>query len=228
VVVLATAVYPSEEDYHMRSKKRHRFAASATPWDMIDDADLTPAQALVAASHRNAYEFRHGSFEGDIAFFNGFIREVCPLCGGEDPTKFGSDRSGIQRYRCKRCNKTFTPMTNTIFEDHKLSLSDWSDFLVQLFSFESINVMTREDRRSSTTIPYWLGKVFAVLEGIQDGVVLSGRVEIDETFYPVPGAEEVSRDGKKLRGLSRNKICIAVVVGKLFLPPWKILLLCTE
>jgi hypothetical protein len=71
-------------------------------------------------------------------------------------------------------------------------------------------VITREDRRSETTIPYWIAKVFAVLEGIQDGVVLTGRVQIDETFYPVPIAEEVSVDGKRLRGLSRNKICIAV------------------
>lgn len=70
--------------------------------------------------------------------------------------------------------------------------------------------MTREDRRSGSTIPYWLGKVFTVLEGIQDGMVLSGKVQIDEEYYPIPGKEVVLVDGKLLRGLSRNKICIAI------------------
>jgi hypothetical protein len=71
--------------------------------------------------------------------------------------------------------------------------------------------MTREARRSETTIPYWIGKVFVVLSGIQDGVVLKGRVQIDETYYPIPSKEALTHDdGKLLRGLSRNKICIAV------------------
>jgi hypothetical protein len=116
----------------------------------------------------------------------------------------------MQRYLCGSCKKGFSPVTGTIFDDRKLPLSAWVDFLLQLFSFESINVMTREDRRSDTTIPYWIGKVFAVLDGIQDGVVLSGTVQIDETYYPIPGKEAVTVDGKLLRGLSKNKICIAI------------------
>ena len=194
----------------MKSRKRHRLAASATPWDRINGVDLTPAQALVAASHRSVYEFKHESFEGDVEFFNGFSRKMCPFCESEHLARFGSDRSGIQRYRCVECTKTFTPMTNTIFEDRKLPLSAWVDFLIQLFSFESTNAMTRENRRSDTTIPYWIGKVFAVLDGIQDGLVLKGRVQIDETFYSVAAKDAMTVDGKLLRGLSRNKICIAV------------------
>jgi transposase-like protein len=194
----------------MHSKRTHKLAASATPWDHLDDSELTSAQALVAAGHRSAYRFRHESFDGDADFFNSFERKTCPYCNSMELIKFGFDTSGIRRYRCKVCTKTFTPVTGTIFEEHKLPLPAWSDFLVQLFSFESINVITREDRRSETTIPYWIAKVFAVLEGIQDKMVLTGRVQIDETFYPVPIAEEVSVDGKRLRGLSRNKICIAV------------------
>jgi hypothetical protein len=116
----------------------------------------------------------------------------------------------MQRYCCRDCKKAFSPATGTIFEDRKLPLSAWADFLMQLFSYESINVMTREDRRSDTTIPYWIGKVFTILGGIQEGVMLSGRVQIDETYYPVPAKEAVAVDGKLLRGLSRNKICIAI------------------
>jgi transposase-like protein len=164
----------------MRKKKRRGLAASATPWDMLEDDALTPAQALVAASHRSMYRFRHESFDGDADFFNAFPRESCPICGKIGVGKAGFDATGIQRYRCAGCGKRFTSVTGTIFEDRKLPLPAWVDFLLQLFSFVSINAMTREDRRSDTTIPYWIGKVFAILDGIQDGMVLNGRVEIDE------------------------------------------------
>jgi len=194
----------------MSGKKRKGLAASATPWDGYDENQLTPTQLLVKNSHKSAYAFRHESFDYDIDFFNSFDRTSCPLCESEDIKKFGHEKSGMQRYRCNACQKTFTPVTGTVFDARKLPVSAWTDFLIQAFSFESIAVITREDRRSDTTIPYWLGKTFAVLEGVQDGIMLSGDVQIDETYYPVPGAEIVSVDGKRLRGLSRNKICIGV------------------
>jgi hypothetical protein len=190
-------------------RKRHRLAASATPWDGLAEDILTPAQLLITKSHRSMYEFRHESFKGDVDFFNGFPRDTCPLCSGGGISKHGFD-AGMQRYRCAGCKKRFTSATGTIFEDRKLPLSAWVDFLLQVFSFESMAAMTREDRRSETTTPYWMAKLFAVLEGVQDGCMLSGRVEIDETYHPIPGAEAVRIDGKLLRGLSRNKMCIGV------------------
>jgi hypothetical protein len=194
----------------MGRKKPCRLAPSATPWDNIDESQLTPTQALVKESHKSAYRFRHESFDKDIEFFNSFERERCPLCGSEDMRMFGHEKSGMQRYRCNACKKTFTPVTGTIFDARKLPVSAWVDYLMQAFSFESIAVMTREDRRSDTTIPYWVGKIFAVLDGIQDGVVLAGEVQIDETYYPVPTAEMVTKGGRRLRGLSRNQLCIGV------------------
>ena len=194
----------------MSGKKRRKTAPSSTPWDKLGEEDLTPAQALVRATHKSVYTFRHESYAGDIDFFNQFTRDCCPWCGSDLISKRGHEKSGLQRYQCGNCKKSFSPVTGTIFEDRKLPLPAWVDFFLQLFSFESINAMTREDRRSDTTIPYWLGKVFSVLEGIQDGMVLSGRVQIDETYYPVPGKEAVVVDGKLLRGLSKNKICIAI------------------
>ena len=194
----------------MSGKKRRKTAPSATPWDDLGIENLTPAQALVHATHKSAYAFRHESFVGDIDFFNQFAKECCPRCGDSRISVHGYQASGMKRYLCGGCKKTFSPTTGTVFDNRKLPLPAWVDFLIQLFSFESINVMTREDRRSDTTIPYWIGKVFAVLGGIQDGMVLSGRVQIDEAFYPIPGKEAVMVDGKLLRGLSRNKICIAI------------------
>ena len=71
--------------------------------------------------------------------------------------------------------------------------------------------MTREGERSDNTIPYWLVKVFAVLDGIQYDTVPKGRIQIDETYYSVPAREAVThQDGRLLPSHSRNRICIAV------------------
>jgi hypothetical protein len=73
--------------------------------------------------------------------------------------------------------------------------------------------MTKEDKRSGTTLPYWMAKLFAVLDGVQDDVMLSGKVWVDETYWPVAAGDAVrTASGKLPRGLSRNQICIGVGV----------------
>lgn len=195
------------------NKKRRR-AASATPWDHIPERDLTPAEAIVAASHKGIYEFRHARFAGDADFFNGHPRDRCPFCEGRTK-KNGYAKTGIQKYRRLECGKVSTPTTGTIFDNAKLPVTAWADFILQALSFESISSMTREDRRADTTAPYWMAKLFAVLDGIQDDVVLAGRVFIDEKYCPVAAEDAVHKeDGKLLRGLSRNQIRIAVGVDE--------------
>lgn len=196
----------------MSGHKRRRSAPSATPWDGMADEELSPAQAAVAASQRSIYAFRHERFAGDADFFNGYPRAKCPFCGGP-VVRAGLTRAGIQRYLCRACGKRSTPATGTIFEGGKLPVAAWADFVLQVLSFESVSAMTREDRRSGTTVPYWMAKLFAVLSGVQDGVVLSGRVWVDETYWPVAAADAVRKpDGSLPRGLSRNQMCIAVGV----------------
>ncbi len=194
-------------------RKRWR-APSATPWDGVLEEELTPAQALVAASHRSIYGFRHTRFAGDADFFNGYPRDTCPFCEGRIKRN-GYTKTGIQKYRCLECGSISTPVTGTIFDNAKLPVPAWSDFILQALSSESMAAMTREDRRADTTSPYWMAKLFAVLEGIQDDVMLSKKVWIDEKYWPVAEKDAVRRaDGKLPRGLSRNQICIAVGVDQ--------------
>ena len=196
----------------MSGSTHKRPAPSATPWDGVPAGRLTPAQLLVSESHRSIYRFRHSPFSGDATFFNGYPRESCPSCGG-NLTKAGFTASGIQRYRCRACSAVSTAVTGTIFDNRKLPLSAWADFVLQALSYESISAMTREDRRADTTTPYWMAKLFSVLAGIQDDCVLSGTVWIDETYWPVAAKDAVRRaDGELPRGLSRNQICIGVGV----------------
>lgn len=192
------------------SAKWHAPDVSSTPWDELDESSLTPAQRLVMEEHRDAYERLHAPSDRDAAFFNGYVRDACPRCGSRDLVRRGRGRNGLVRWLCNGCLRYFTPVTGTIFEDHKLPVSSWVEFLLELFSYESLEGITRQNRRSPTTVPYWLAKTFAILEGIQDDVVLRGRVQADETYYPIPLAEaEKGKNGLR-PGLSRNKICIAV------------------
>ena len=146
VVVLAPAVLASRrETTTMGKHEKRRLAASATPWDGIDDDKLEPAQRAVAESHRSIYAFGQERFEGDADFFNGYERDACPRCGSREISKRGLDSRGVQRYFCAGCRHGFAPQTGTIFEDRKLPIPAWTDYLLQLFSYDSFSSMTRED-----------------------------------------------------------------------------------
>lgn len=193
------------------AERRHAPSASVTPWDGCDESSLAPAQRLVMGAHREAYERLHPGVGGDAGFFNGYERDACPLCRSPDIARWGHDRNGVRGWRCKTCGSSFTPATGTIFEGHRLPVAAWSEFLLELFSYESISGMTRQNRRSPTTLPYQLAKVFAVLDGIQDGVVLAGRVQADEMMYPVPAADrDLSLAGRGAGCYSRDNACIAI------------------
>lgn len=210
MVVLGPDIHRRGRDYHTMYARWHAPSASATPWDDLDEASLGPAQRLVMVGHREAYERLHSPGPHDAEFFNGYAREECPHCKSGRIISRGSDDRGLRRWSCNACGRTCTPVTGTIFEDHRLSVEGWVEFLLELVSYDSIAGMTRQNRRSPTTLPYHVAKVFAVLEGIQDGVVLSGRVQGDETYYPIPAsAHEGGSRGRK-PGLSRNRICVAI------------------
>ena len=191
----------------------HVPSASATPWDGADEESLPPAQRLVMGWQREQYERLHElGGELDAEFLNSYERAFCPRCGSERIVMFGHDRRGVRRWRCVACGRTFTPATGTVFEERKLPVVAWAEFLLGIMSYESLAGIARRDRRSPTTPPYQLAKLFMVLDGIQDGVVLSGRVQIDEMMYAVPAADAVlDASGRRQPGAySRNNTCVAI------------------
>lgn len=69
---------------------------------------------------------------------------------------------------------------------------------------------SKNNKNSITTSHYWLHKLFLVLKNYQNDIILSGEVQIDETFYKVIKHEIVTKDDKELRGLSINQYCIGI------------------
>ena len=54
-----------------------------------------------------------------------------------------------------------------------------------------------------------MDKLFLILEGWQESIMLEGDIYLDETYYPLMEKDTEKRpDGKGMRGLSRNKMCI--------------------
>ena len=177
-------------------------------WDENDHK--TPSQQLISSTIHEWYDAKHRvSSDEEISLINSVEMNVCPQCGSERIIRYGHYRNGINRYLCKNCNSSFNPLTNTIFDDRKIPISEWIEYLIHLFEFHSINSSSRDNRNASSTGKYWLIKVFSVLEGIQDNVVLFGDIYLDEMFFPVVKHKEILKEGKKLRGISRNKIAVA-------------------
>ncbi|MDR1057651.1 MAG: hypothetical protein LBL17_03745 [Coxiellaceae bacterium] len=163
-----------------------------------------------------SYANRHikVSDSGESEMINSYMPARCPFCSSTKFNKRGLTSSGIQRYLCE-CKKAFVPTTGTIFDEHKLSISEWIEYCLNLFRHVSINADSWSNKNAFTTSRYWLQKLFLTLEGVQDNIVLSGAIWLDETYYRVRSENVVhNEDGSKLRGISKNQIRIGVATDK--------------
>ena len=195
----------------IRSQSRRK-----TPWDDLSDAEITPMQAYLRDIYHGNYDIHHKSLKEmqDLKLFDSYLPETCPYCSSDVFVKNGHYTNGLQRYVCRECRQSFCITTGTIFEDHKISIGEWLQYLLNLFDFVSLTSDSKNNRNAYTTSRYWLQKVFLVLEDSQSSTVLKGDVYLDETFYSVRKADAVRKNGKLLRGISRNKMCIGTAADK--------------
>jgi hypothetical protein len=185
-----------------------------TPWD--GEINLTPTQTFLKDNYSERYNANHGQVgeSGETELVNSYIPVRCPFCGSEEFKKNGYTNSGVQRYKCN-CNKTFLPTTGTIFDEHKLSISEWMEYCLNLFRHVSITADSWNNKNAFTTSRYWLQKLFLTLEDVQNNIVLGDTVWLDETYYRVRSEDvEHNDDGSKPRGISKNQIRIGVATDK--------------
>ena len=82
---------------------------------------------------------------------------------------------------------------------------------MNLFRHVSVTTGSWNNKNAFTTSKYWLQKLFMTLDGVQSGIILSGTVWLDETYYSVRAGDIIKKEnGDELRGLSRNQIRIGV------------------
>lgn len=149
----------------------------------------------------------------EIAFVNSLVPETCPHCGSPRFRKDGfNKRTGIRVYECMNpdCGRKFNPLTGTVFDSKKIPISETIEFLYHLFQFHSSTSSAESNMNADSTGLYRVAKLFLAVDGIQEGIVFGGKVWIDEKYVPVwKSKRKAHPDGKAIRGLSRNQLCIA-------------------
>lgn len=137
----------------------------------------------------------------------------CPHCSSNTIVKYGI-RSGLQRYRCKSCSKTFNSLTNTPLA-HLRKKEFWLSNLDCMRKSLTIRTTAETIPANKRTIFLWRHRFTEWM--FQDTPEkLEGIIEADETYYrhSMKGSRHLSRKAHKRggddapRGLSKEKVCV--------------------
>ena len=82
----------------------------------------------------------------------------CPHCKSKAFIKYGR-YNGIQRYKCKKCKRTFSLTTNSVWYYSKKKVDDWTNFIEMMLEKKSLRLTSRKLNISLTTGFYWRHKL---------------------------------------------------------------------
>lgn len=137
----------------------------------------------------------------------------CPSCGFPDCSRDGKTPAGRQRWRCPVCGEAFSALSGTVLEYGKKSLPTWERFVTCMCYNAPIDLIADVCGVTHKTAFEWRHRVLVTVDGYQDRLVLGGRIWIDE-LYLTDSDIVRSADFVQKRGLSKNKICIAVAIDE--------------
>jgi transposase-like protein len=126
----------------------------------------------------------------------------CPHCANRDVVRWGA-ASGLPRYRCKACRRTFNALTKTPLA--KLRLKDkWAAQTEALIEGVSTAKAARRCGVHYTTAFRWRHRFLASLAGDKPKT-LAGIVEGDETFIlnPSRASERACRESPASEAVNR-------------------------
>lgn len=183
-----------------------------TPWTSRRN-DATPLEAFIDDTAERNYTAKHPLVREskEDRLLNSYKPSCCPHCSSEIIVKSGRSSTGVNRYKCNKCGRRFNILTGTIFQDHKIPISEWVAFCMNLISYQSFTSISHINLNSYTTTRYWISKIFLLLRNWQNDIILEDKVYIDETYYTVRKSDiERKPDGTNYRGLSKNQMCIGI------------------
>ncbi len=110
---------------------------------------------------------------------------VCRRCNSKSVVKYGKDRNGVQRYKCRSCNTVFRDTSYSVVSKSRHDISVWKKYIHLLLNTASLVECARECSISVQTAFTWRHKILHALKADQDNRVLGGIVEIDDMFVGI-------------------------------------------
>ena len=179
--------------------------------DMVSSLNAVDFDALCSAVEERRCRdlIGAGTFDEAIELWN--PHPACPTCAFPDCARDGRTPAGHQRWRCPACGTAFSALSATVLEYGKKELPTWERFITCMCYNAPIDLAAEVCGISHRTAYEWRHRVFATVDGYQDRLVLNGRIWIDELYL---SASDIVRSAEftQKRGLSKNKICIAVAI----------------
>lgn len=173
------------------------------------DADEFRSLASAVAERKCRDEHGFGTFAEAAALYR--PAPSCPRCGFPSPGKDGMSASGLQRYECGACGLRFNSLTGTVLEHSKKDMPTWVDFINLMRFGMPLEGIAANCGISHPTAFEWRHRVFETVDGYQDRLVLRDRIWIDETYVNDTDLSKGCGEARK-RGLSKQKVCIAVAI----------------
>lgn len=110
----------------------------------------------------------------------------CRNCGTEGSViKFGKDKNGKQRYKCKCCAATFTDTSYSVVSHSHCSTDKWMEYIKLLLMGTSLAKTAEICGISVRTAFIWRHKILSVLQKDQDNRVMNGIIEADDMFFSI-------------------------------------------
>ena len=104
----------------------------------------------------------------------------CPKCKKKHFIKYGFF-NGIQRYKCKECNHTFSKVTDSLYMYSKKDLKVWLKFIEMTFDQMSLRACSLSLGISVDTAFTWRHKLLYALSEINKVGKLKGHVHMEST-----------------------------------------------
>ena len=142
-------------------------------------------------------------------------KTICIKCGSITTLILnGKDIKGTQRYKCASCQKTFI-LNSSPVKHFKTSHFKLKKFIGYMIDDVSLKVISRNLSINIKTAHYYRYLIFSVIASYQDNLIINGKILLDETYVPIREKEFkfIPPDGKNLRGLSRNQLCLITIIN---------------
>jgi len=143
----------------------------------------------------------------------------------QDVVKHGRTSQGRQRYLDKNTGRTLSDTDRSIVSRTKKTYKQWEQYIRLMLYGLSLRKIAKEIDISTTTAFAWRHKVIEAIKDYQEEELLSGEIEMDETYFllNMKGSwkhKRMPRKAKKsgapsmYRGISNEQVCVLVAIDE--------------